>query len=150
MILRQRIRFAEFLELHNSVDIGLDTFPYNGGTTTRLGLWMGVPYITLAGAVRRSQSGAKLLSHIGHSELIATTPKEYVQRAVDLAKDIARLWELRAGLRDRVVRSPITDGKRLTRSLETAYRGMWARYCDREHEQTGSIEVGDENGVGHA
>jgi predicted O-linked N-acetylglucosamine transferase (SPINDLY family) len=91
-----------------------------------------------------------MLSHVGHPDLIATTPEEYVRRAVELAKDIARLQELRAGLRGRMVRSRLTDGKRLTRSLETAYRKMWARYCDREHEQTGSIEGGEEKGVGHA
>ena len=71
-------------------------------------------------------------------------------RAVELAKDIARLRELRDGLRERMERSPFTDGERLTHSLETAYRKMWARYCDREHEQTGSIEVGEEHDVGHA
>ncbi len=142
--------FAEFLEFHNSVDIGLDTFPYNGGTTTRLGLWMGVPYITLAGSARRSRVGAQMLSHVGYPELIATTPKAYVRRAVELATDIGRLRELRAGLRGRMARSRLTDGERLTRSMETAYRTMWARYCDSEHEQAGSIEVGEENGVGHA
>jgi predicted O-linked N-acetylglucosamine transferase (SPINDLY family) len=145
--LMQRIPFVEFLEFHNSVDIGLDTFPYNGGTTTRLGLWMGVPYITLAGATARSRTGTQLLSHVGHPELIATTPKEYVRRAVDLATDVGRLRELRAGLRGRMARSPFTDGERITRSLETAYRGMWARYCNREHEQTDSIELGEENGA---
>ncbi len=150
LILRQRIPFAEFLELHNSVDICLDTFPYNGGTTTRLGLWMGIPYITLAGAARRSRVGARLLSHVGHPDLIATTPKEYVRRAIEVAKDIPGLRELRAGLRERMARSPVTDGERLTRSLETAYRKMWARYCNREQEQTGTIEIGEENGVGHA
>ena len=150
LILMQRIPFAEFLELHNGVDIGLDTFPCNGGITTRLGFWMGVPYITLAGASSRSRLGARLLSHVGHPELIATTPKEYVRRAVALAEDIARLQELRDGLRERMARSPFADGERLTRSVETAYRGMWTRYCDSEHEQNGSMEAGEEHGVGHA
>ena len=49
-----------------------------------------------------------------------------------------------------MARSLSTDGERLTRSLETAYRKMWAKYCDREHEQTGSIEIGAEHDVGHA
>ncbi len=111
---------------------------------------MGLPYITLAAASSRSRVGAQLLSHVGHPDLIATTPKEYARRAVELAKDIGRLEELRAGLRGRVARSPFTDGERLTRSLETAYRTMWARYCKGEHGQTGSIEVGEEHDVGHA
>ncbi len=91
-----------------------------------------------------------LRPHVGHPDLVATTPQEYVRRAVALAEDIARLQELRAGLRGRMACSLITDGERLTRSLETAYRKMWARYCNGEQHQTGSIEVGEENGVGHA
>jgi predicted O-linked N-acetylglucosamine transferase (SPINDLY family) len=149
LILMQRIPFAEFLELHNSVDIGLDTFPYNGGTTTRLGLWMGVPNITLAGTARRSRVGALMLSHVGHPELTATTPGEYVRLAVDLATDIPGLRELRAGLRGRMARSHSTDGERLTRSLETVFRKMWTKYCNREHEQNGSMESGEEHDVGH-
>jgi predicted O-linked N-acetylglucosamine transferase (SPINDLY family) len=94
--------------------------------------------------------GAELLSHVGHPDLIATTPKEYVRRAVELATDIGRLRELRAGLRGRMARSLNTDGERVTRSVETAYRGMWARYCNGEHEQKGSMESGEEHGVGHA
>ncbi len=87
---------------------------------------------------------------VGQPDPIATTPEEYVQRAVELATDIARLRELRAGLRGRMARSPFTDGERLTRSVETAYHKMWARYCDRKQEQNGLIEGGEENGVGHA
>ena len=135
LILMGRIPFSKYLEIHNRVDIGLDTFPYNGGTTTRLGSWMGVPHITLAGASARSRVGAGLLSHIGHPSLIATTSEEYVQRAVELANDIGRLQELRKGLRNRMARSPFTDGTRITRSLEGAYRRMWERYCNSEQSQ---------------
>ncbi len=130
LILMGRIPFPKYLEIHNRVDIGLDTFPYNGGTTTRIGIWMGVPHITLAGASARSRVGAGLLSHIGHPNLIAMTSEKYVQRAIELANDIGRLQELRKGLRDRMARSPLTDGKRVTRSLEGAYRRMWERYCN--------------------
>ncbi len=132
MILMGRIPFPKYLEIHNRVDIGLDTFPYNGGTTTRIGIWMGVPHITLAGASARSRVGAGLLSHIGQPNLIAMTSEEYVQRAIELANDIGRLQELRKGLRDRMARSPLTNGKRVTRSVEGAYRRMWERYCNRE------------------
>jgi predicted O-linked N-acetylglucosamine transferase (SPINDLY family) len=90
-----------------------------------------------------------MLSHVGQPDPIATTPEEYVRRGVDLATDIGRLRELRAGLRGRMARSPFTDGERLTRSVETAYRGMWARYCNGEHEQKGSMESGEEPSVGH-
>jgi predicted O-linked N-acetylglucosamine transferase (SPINDLY family) len=122
---------SEFLEIHNGVDIGLDTFPYNGGTTTRMSAWMGVPHITLAGTSARSRNGAAFLSHLGYPELIATTPEEYVERAVELAKDIGRLQEIRSGLRDRMANSSLINGESLTRSVEEAYRKMWERYCER-------------------
>ncbi len=123
--------FFEYLEFHNSVDIGLDTFPYNGGTTTCNGTWMGVPHITLAGTSARSRVGVALLSHIGDSNLIASSPDQYVQFAVELANDIGRLGQLRKGLRDGMVRSPLTDARHLTRALEAAYRKMWESHCNR-------------------
>ena len=55
----------------------------------------------------------------------------------------------RRRLRDRTESSRLADGKRLTRSLATAYREMWARYCNGEHEQKGSMESGEEHDVGH-
>ena len=93
---------------------------------------MGVPHITLAGATTPSRVGARLLSHIGHPNLIALTPEAYVQCAIGLANDFGRLQELRKGLRERMARSPLTDAKRVTRSLEGAYRRMWEGYCNRE------------------
>jgi predicted O-linked N-acetylglucosamine transferase (SPINDLY family) len=122
---------SEYLEIHNGADISLDTFPYNGDTTTRMGIWMGVPHVTLAGTSVRSRVGARLLSQVGHPELIATTPEEYVERAVELAKDIARLQEIRSGLRDRLTNSSLTNGESVTRSVEEAYRRMWKTYCNR-------------------
>jgi predicted O-linked N-acetylglucosamine transferase (SPINDLY family) len=139
---------SEFLEIHSSVDIGLDTFPYNGGTTTRMSAWMGVPHITLAGTSARSRSGAAFLSRLGHPELIATTPEEYVEHAVGLAKDIVRLREIRSGLRDRMTNSPLTNGKSLTRSVEEAYRKMWERYCGKAHSvgENPSVKIGGDIG----
>ena len=86
----------------------------------------------------------------GHPDPIVMTPQEYVQRAVNLAKDLARVRELRAGRRGRVTPSRLADGKRLVRSLQTVYRRMCERYRDRKHEQIGLNEVGEEHDVGHA
>jgi predicted O-linked N-acetylglucosamine transferase (SPINDLY family) len=139
LTLMGRIPHSEFLEIHNSVDIGLDTFPYNGGTTTRMSAWMGVPHITLAGTNARSRVGAAFLVELGHPELIAITPEEYVERAVELAKDIGRLQEIRSGLRDRMTNSPLANGESLTRSVERAYRKMWRRYCGKARSVGGDV-----------
>lgn len=120
----------QHLELYNQVDIGLDTFPYNGVTTTCEALWMGVPVITLAGETHASRVGVSLLSNVGLPELIAETQDEYIGIAMNLASDIERLQLLRKSLRDRMARSPLTDAKQFTAHLEKCYRKMWETWCN--------------------
>lgn len=121
--------YAEYLALHNSVDIVLDTVPFAGGTTSCIALWMGVPVVSLAGNAVPSRGGASLLHSAGLDELIAQTPDEYVEIAASLAGDVARLAALRSTLRDRMERSPLMDAARFTSNLESAYRGMWQTWC---------------------
>jgi len=121
--------FEQHLQLYNRIDIGLDTFPYHGTTTTCEALWMGVPVITLAGETHVSRVGVSLLSRVGLPELIAESSEDYIQKAAQLAGDVERLQELRANLRPAMIRSPLTDGAGFTRSLEEAYREMWKRWC---------------------
>jgi protein O-GlcNAc transferase len=122
---------ADHLELYDRVDIALDTFPYNGHTTTCEALWMGVPVITLAGKVHAGRVGVSLLTQAGLSELIAESPQAYVDMAVGLTRDRERLAELRQGLRGRIKRSPLTDATGLTCAIEAAYRTMWQTWCQR-------------------
>jgi protein O-GlcNAc transferase len=117
------------LESYNLVDIGLDTFTYNGGTTTCEALWMGVPVITLAGNSHASRVGISLLSNIGLAELVAETPDEYLSIAVNLANDMDRLQSLRKNLRDRMAHSNLTDSKHFTLNLEKCYRTIWENWC---------------------
>ena len=117
------------LESYNLVDIGLDTFPFNGATTTCEALWMGVPVITLAGTAYHSRAGISLLSNIGLPELVAKTHDEYIGIAINLASDIEKLQLLRKSLRDRMSHSPLTDAKRFTANLEMCYRKMWENWC---------------------
>jgi protein O-GlcNAc transferase len=118
------------MEAYNSVDIGLDTFPYNGLTTTCEAMWMGVPVISLAGTAYASRAGVSLLSNVGLKELIANTPDEYIEIAVNLAKDLKKLQLLREKLRDMMMRSPLCDEKRFTANLEICYRGIWKTWCE--------------------
>jgi protein O-GlcNAc transferase len=119
----------EHLDLYNRVDIGLDTFPYNGTTTTCEALWMGVPVITLAGNMHASRVGASLLSNVGVRELIARTHEEYIDIAIKLANDTARLQLLREGLRNMMKSSALCDAKRFTTNLEKCYRRIWESWC---------------------
>ena len=120
----------QHLDLYNQVDIGLDTFPYNGTTTTCEAMWMGVPVITFAGNTHASRTGVSLLSNVGLAEFIARTHEAYLETAVYLASDMERLRLLRKRLRDIVASSPLAEARRFTQNLEICYRRMWERYCD--------------------
>ena len=120
------------LESYNLVDIGLDTFPFNGAATTCDALWMGVPVITLAGTAYHSRVGVSLLSNVGLPELVAKTYDEYVELAISLASDIDNLRILRESLRYRMAHSPLTDAKRFTINLERSYREIWKIWCQSD------------------
>jgi predicted O-linked N-acetylglucosamine transferase (SPINDLY family) len=120
---------AEFLGTFGRVDVALDTFPYNGTTTTCEALWMGVPVVTYAGRVHAARVSASLLTAAGLSELVADSADGYVKLACGLAGDRARLMELRATMRDRLRASPLMDGAFHARALEAALREAWRAAC---------------------
>jgi predicted O-linked N-acetylglucosamine transferase (SPINDLY family) len=113
----------EHLNAYNSVDIALDTYPYNG--TTTICMWMGSPVISLSGEPHASRIGASLLSNIGLPDLIAKDKNEYIQKAVDLANDVKKLELLRSRLRDMMIHSPLTDATAFTAHLEHFYSKIW-------------------------
>jgi protein O-GlcNAc transferase len=121
---------ADFMARYRPMDIGLDTFPYAGHTSTCESLWMGVPVISLAAGWYIQRVGASLLAAVGLPDLAVDSADAYVERARALADDLPALAELRDGLRQRMARSPLLDGAGLTRRLEAAYRRMWRRWCE--------------------
>jgi predicted O-linked N-acetylglucosamine transferase (SPINDLY family) len=123
---------ADHLQRYNEIDLALDTFPYNGTTTTCEALWMGVPVITVQGRCHAGRVGASLLSRIGLQDFVANDQSEYVEMAVAWAGRQERLAELRSRLRERLVASPVMDARRLARGLEVAFREAWRIYC-RSH-----------------
>ncbi len=120
-----------FLRRYEQIDIALDTFPYNGMTTTCDALWMGVPVVSLVGKVSLGRAGLSLLSNAGLPELAVATPEEYVQTAVRLAGDLPRLAAMRASLRARMQACPLLDEERFARNVEAAFRTMWRRWCEK-------------------
>jgi predicted O-linked N-acetylglucosamine transferase (SPINDLY family) len=128
-LMGQQTSSVDHLALYGRVDIGLDTFPYNGATTTCEALWMGVPIVTLAGDRHAARYGVSLLTRAGLAEFVATSPTDYVETAARLAADRERLAVLRAGLRARLAASTLCDSVRITRRLEDAYRLMWREWC---------------------
>lgn len=127
-VLNKRPRY-DYLDLHNEIDIALDTFPFNGHTTVCDALWMGVPSIMLEGDSYASRFGGSTLLGVGLGDLIAHSTDEYVELAVNLACDRERLAELRRTLRERMRQSLLVDAPRFAGQVEAAYRDMWRTWC---------------------
>lgn len=121
---------AEHLALYGRVDIALDTFPYNGTTTTCEALWMGVPVVTLAGRRHAGRVGASLLCTIGHSEWMTNSADTYVAVAAGLATDLDALSTVRAALRDEVAASALCNSEGFARKMVSALREMWRSRCE--------------------
>lgn len=139
-VLPERIKFLthtpttySHLESYNSIDIGLDTFPYNGTTTTCEALWMGVPVIVLSGDFHVSRVGVSLLTNVGLKELISNSLNDYTKIAVDLAENKQRLKQIRAGLRSKMTQSSLMDTKLFIKSLENIYQTIWKHHGKEDH-----------------
>jgi predicted O-linked N-acetylglucosamine transferase (SPINDLY family) len=119
-----------YLKTFHRIDLGLDTFPYNGHTTTLDSLWMGVPVIALIGSTPVARAGWCQLSNLGLGDLAAQTPDQFVQIAAALATDMPKLEQLRSTLRQKMEQSPLMDAPRFTKNIESAYRQMWRKWCE--------------------
>jgi protein O-GlcNAc transferase len=128
---------AAHLTLYERVDIALDTFPYNGTTTSLEALSMGVPVVSLRGDRHAGRVGASLLGQVGLAELVADSVEAYIAIAAELAQKPQQLAALRSSLRSRMLASPLCDTAGFTRTLEAAYRAMWRRWCETRQIEGG-------------
>ena len=112
-------------EAYGAIDIALDPFPHNAGTTTIEALWQGVPVLTLAGRPTVGRFGAAILHAVGLDDWVTDSVDAYVARAVAAASDLEALAELRAALRPRMAASPLLDAAGLACAVEAAYRALW-------------------------
>jgi predicted O-linked N-acetylglucosamine transferase (SPINDLY family) len=113
-------------EVLRNIDIGLDCFPHNSGTTLYETLYMGIPYITLSDRPSVGRLGGSILKAIGHEEWIAESEAEYIDKATHLASDMENLAKLRADLRETMEQSSLMDEPRFARKVEQAYTEMFA------------------------
>lgn len=118
-------RGESHLGFYDRIDIHLDTYPYNGTTTTFEALWQGVPSVTLAGNNHRSRVGLSIMSNIGHEDWVAHSQQEYIDLALAKASDLDALETFRAGIRNDMRESGVMDGERFTRKLEGAFERAW-------------------------
>jgi predicted O-linked N-acetylglucosamine transferase (SPINDLY family) len=117
-------------ELHHQVDICLDTFPYNGATTSWSALWMGVPTLAVAGGTPAGRYGAAIMGQMGLSTFVANDLQDFVRKGVYWATHLEELAELRAGMRQRFAQSAVGQPDLIAQALVSALRSMWQRWCE--------------------
>ncbi|MBD2499161.1 O-linked N-acetylglucosamine transferase, SPINDLY family protein [Anabaena azotica] len=111
-------------------DIVLDTYPYNGATTTLETLWMCIPMVTKVGEQFAARNSYTMMMNAGITEGIAWTDEEYVEWGVRLGKDEALRQQIAWKLRQSRKTSPLWNGKQFTREMENAYTQMWQKYLE--------------------
>lgn len=127
LIFRRHSR--DYLQYHHEVDMLLDSFPYAGGTTTSIALRMGVPVLSLAGDTYVSRSGIVLTHHVGLEGFVATTPDDFVARAVYWGSHLQELAAIRARLPEQMD-AAMRQSDLAARGFDAAFRAMWRRFCE--------------------
>lgn len=120
--------FAEYLARYRSMDLFLDTLPYNAGTTASDALWTGLPVLTLPGESFASRMAASVLTAAGLPELIAQNRADYEHRAIELASDARRLAALKLKLAASRGQCLLFDTASFARNLESLYQQMYQRH----------------------
>nr|WP_210318706.1 glycosyl transferase [Rhizobium paranaense] len=127
IVFTTRIRYEDHIDRQQLADLGLDTFPVNGHTTTSEQLWGGLPVLTMKGTNFASRVSESLLAAIGVPELVAADVQAYEDMAVELARQPERIAALKETLTVNRYIKPLFDAERITRHLETAYEMMVER-----------------------
>ena len=117
-IIKRKEDFKTHLNLYDQIDLALDTFPYNGVTTTFEALWKGVPVLTLQGYNFNSRCGSSIIKNLGEKSLLSNSKDQYVEKAVYLATNINKLAELRMNLYKNLFKTPLFDIVTFSKNFE--------------------------------
>jgi predicted O-linked N-acetylglucosamine transferase (SPINDLY family) len=137
-VTRDRVLFQwtqtreEYLRSLAELDVFLDTFPFNGATSTYEALWMGLPVITRTSNRMVGHFGESILEGLGCEGWVARSDEEFIEKATALVQDVPALAEIRRGLRQRFISSPLCDAPTFAREIEDAYERMIASRSQSE------------------
>jgi predicted O-linked N-acetylglucosamine transferase (SPINDLY family) len=124
-------------------DIVLDTFPYNGATTTLETLWMGIPMVTQVGQQFAARNSYTFMLNAGITEGIAWSEQEYIDWGIKLGLDRELRWQIKGKLHAGRATAPVWNAKQFTLDMEQAYREMWAKYQESQHND--AIDLHENN-----
>ncbi|MDB9518816.1 tetratricopeptide repeat protein [Roseofilum reptotaenium CS-1145] len=136
-VLEEQLRFirpAPSEAMHRAnmsiLDVVLDTFPYNGATTTLETLWMGVPIVTQVGKQFAARNSYTMMMNVGVTEGIAWTDEEYIKWGIRFGKEPELRQNVAWKLKESRKTSPLWNSKQFAREMEKAYEQMWQRYVE--------------------
>jgi len=131
LILEESSKREELLSSYNKVDIALDSFPYNGGTTSFETAWMCVPLLTIEGEKFISRCGLSINKNLGLEDWIAKNPEDYINKAVMFSKDFSKLDLIRSQLRNNSRKSILFNSEEFSNNLSDAFKSMWNLYVNK-------------------
>ena len=106
--------FEDHMNLYKNIDVALDTFPWNGVTTSFEAIWMGIPVVTMKGYNFNSRCGESINKNIQMSELIAKNKEDYVSKVLGLTSDIKKLLNIRKQIFNNALSSPLFDTQKFS------------------------------------
>lgn len=130
-----------YFESYNDIDIILDTFPFNGGTTTCFAVYMGVPVISWAGQSLISRMGLSVMSNMGAPELVVSDADAYVRRSVTLSQDVAYLRRFKQEARQRLRKTGLGNGQIFAQEFEQACIALLAKKSVGDLDYVSQIDV---------
>ena len=101
----------------DEIDIALDTFPYNGVTTSFEAIWMGVPVLTMKGYNFNSRCGESINKNIGMENMVAKDKNDYINKATELSEDLRKLISIRKKIFNNALSSPLFDVKNFSKNF---------------------------------
>ena len=116
---------VDHMKLYNQIDIAVDTFPFNGATTTVEALWMGVPVLTIKGKTHHGRVSTSILKVLQMNDFIADDIQDFVFKGEKASKDIDLLIKFRRNLRDFIKESYLYNGSLFAKNVEAEYKKMF-------------------------
>jgi predicted O-linked N-acetylglucosamine transferase (SPINDLY family) len=124
LVLKEEANRNDLLNFYNTIDISLDTFPYNGGTTSLESIFMCVPVLTKKGNTFLSKCGESINTSIGLEDWIADNDEDYVLKAINFAKDFRKIQEVKSYLINNRNKFKLFDGKDFADQLSNSFKKM--------------------------
>jgi len=137
--LHGRTRWIDHVGMCREIDIALDPFPNNGGVTTLEMLWMGVPVMTLEGRGAANRISGAIVTASGYPEWVATSPDDYIDRAIELAEHRTDLERFRRTLRETISQRPLANAALYAREVEAQYRQLWRKWVAQNPDSKASV-----------